>query len=304
MQERALASWTPVSSVPQPLDHSPLRAGAESASTRLSGSIAGPGHDLSNVVTALRLCADLIAEPGALTPSSAHLARELSAVVRTAERLTREAGGYTGKPADFSTTPEPEARIENLGRAVRNLWPLLAAVTGRRVDVQIAWLPCPGELQFSEESLSRILVNLVRNAADAMPSGGWVRITVQRGNRSLFSAAEAREHTAGDFIPRPANRRTALLIVEDNGEGIDPALLEYVFEPGFSTRRGEDSSPENAHRGLGLTVVRQLVEEAGGVVTAQNRSAGGARFLVELPLTNVTPCIRPEHVSYGASEAF
>lgn len=301
MQERALASWTPFSSLPQPLDDSQLSIGAESASYRFSGSMAGLGHDLSNVVTALQLCADLIGEPGVLTPAHAHLARELSAVVKAAERLTREARGDTRSAPEFRTTSEPEARIENLGGAVRNLWPLLAAVAGRRVDVQIAWMPCPGELQFSEENLSRVLVNLVRNAADAMPSGGWVRITVQRGNRVL-SSPETR--TAGDFIPRPANRRTALLTVEDNGEGIDPALLEYVFEPGFSTRRGDDSSPENAHRGLGLSVVRQLVEAAGGVVTAQNRPAGGARFLIELPLTNVTPCIRPEHVSHGASDAF
>lgn len=262
------------------------------------------GHDLSNVVTALRLCADLIAEPGVLTPSNAHLARELSSVVKAAERLTREARADGQSTPEFSTTSEPEARIENLGRAVRNLWPLLAAVAGRRVDVQIAWLPCPGELRFSEESLSRILLNLVRNAADAMPSGGWVRITVQRSDRNLLSAAEMRERTADDFVRRPANRRTALLTIEDNGEGIDPALLEYVFEPGFSTRRGDESSPENAHRGLGLSVVQQLVQEAGGVVTAQNRPAGGARFLVELPLTNVTPCIAPERVSPGVSRGF
>lgn len=303
MQQVALASWPPVSSPAQSVADCRLRAGGDSAAARSGGSIAGVGHDLSNVVMALRLCADLIGEPGVLTPANAHLARELSSVVNAAERLTREVCGHPDKRAEFLTAEEPEARIENLGRAVRNLWPLLAAVAGPRVDVQIAWLPCPGELRFSEENLSRVLLNLVRNAADAMPSGGWVRITVQRGNRNLLVSAEGRESAAGE-VPRPDNRRTAVVTVEDNGEGIDPALLEYIFEPGFSTRRGDDSSPEAAHQGMGLSIVRQLVEQAGGVVTGQNRPAGGARFVIELPLTNVTPCIHPEAVSDGVSDAF
>lgn len=294
MQERALAPWTPVSPLHQPLTEPRLRSGAEHVSTRRCASAAGLEHDLGNLITALRLCANLIGEPGVLTSEHAHLADELSAVVHAAELLTREACGSPERRTALPITPE--RRMENLGQAVRSLGPLMAAVAGPDVDVQVACMPCPGELRFSEESLSRVLLNLVRNAADARP--GWIRITVQRGgNRSLLSPAEMQERGKGSW-----RRRAALLTVEDNGTGIDPALLERIFEPGFSTRGGHSAG--ETHRGLGLSVVRQIVEEAGGTVTAQNRPAGGARFLIELPLTNVTPCSRPETVLPGVTDAW
>jgi two-component system cell cycle sensor histidine kinase/response regulator CckA len=165
-------------------------------------------------------------------------------------------------------------------------------------------MPCPGEIRLTEQSLSRVLMNLVRNAADAMPSGGKIRITVQRGGARLSARSADQDSALADRLPSPGKRRTVLLTVADNGPGILPATLERIFEPGFSTHRSGETAPHARHQGLGLSVVRDLLAEAGGTISAQNGAAGGARFLIELPLTNVTPCLPPERFSRGMSEAF
>lgn len=277
MHLSALAPWTRNAPLPHPLTGSQIRPAVESASPEWEEGSAGISHDLGNLITALRLCSDLIAEAGVLAPSHVHLAQELSAVVAAAERLTRESRTHSSTPSRMADVTE--RRVGNLGQAVRDLGPLMAAIAGPGVDVQIACMPCPGELRLTEPSLTRVLMNLVRNSADAMPSGGKIRITVQRNS------------------PGATSRRTVLLTVADNGPGIPSGLLERIFEPGFSMHNSASSGPELSHRGLGLSLVRQILTQAGGTISAQNGVAGGARFLIELPLTKVTPCLPREPLS-------
>ncbi|HET7346716.1 MAG TPA: ATP-binding protein [Acidobacteriaceae bacterium] len=301
MHLSALAPWTRNFPLPLSLNDSLLRPSDEPASPDRDPGSAGIQHDLGNLMTALRLCADLMAEPGILAPTYAHLAEQLSALVLATERLTRESSARLGD-ASFPMPALPERRVANLGQAVRDLAPLLSAMAGRHVDVQIACMPCPGEIHLTEASLSRVLMNLVRNAADAMPSGGKIRITAQRGGARLSARSADQDSAMVDRLPSPSKRRTVLLTVADNGPGILPATLQRIFEPGFSTHRSDASAPDSSHHGLGLSVVQQLLAQAGGTISAQNGAAGGARFLIELPLTNVTPCLPSERFSRGVSE--
>jgi two-component system, OmpR family, sensor histidine kinase ChvG len=123
-------------------------------------------------------------------------------------------------------------------------------------------------VRFTGEDLTRILVNLVKNASEAMPSGGRIRIGLRE---------------------RPSVAGTAAcldLTIEDNGPGIPEAALEKIFNSGYTTRAGNE--PGNGwpltHRGLGLAITRSIVEAAGGRIFAANRDQGGARFEIELPV--------------------
>jgi signal transduction histidine kinase len=276
-------------------------------------ALAGIVHDARNLVTALGLCAEMISEPGALSPRHGHYAAEIQSIVKTSTQLVQRlsdlcrvaAETQEKRAAAAETAEEP---VTDLADAVQRMGGLLTAVAGPVTQVQIACLPCRGELRLSEESLSRILTNLVRNAADAMPTGGRVRITAQQGGGGSFlwtlnddASGEPPASYLWDDAPHAATQppQTVVLTVEDDGPGIPTEFLERVFERGFSTRKTGRRWPENPHQGLGLNIVRQLVEAAGGTVHAAGAPGRGARFEIELPLTNVTPCLRSERVQNG-----
>jgi C4-dicarboxylate-specific signal transduction histidine kinase len=126
-----------------------------------------------------------------------------------------------------------------------------------RVEETIAG-PLP-PVPMSESRLVQVLVHLLVNAADALESGEsrpaapWVGVRV-------VSAPDA-----------------VRLFVEDNGPGIPEALVARVFEPFFTTK------PTGKGTGLGLSLCRQQLEQSGARIRAENRSEGGARFVVEFP---------------------
>jgi signal transduction histidine kinase len=281
-------------------------------------ALAGIAHDARNLVTALGLCAELIGEPGVLSPVHGHFATEIRSITTASANLVKRIAALArtaaqANPAQATTVRAveatvPDTPVADLSEAVRQMGSLLSAVAGPVTELQIACLPCRGQLRLSEESLSRILVNLVRNAADARPTGGRIRITTQRGGGESFlwtldgeTPAEQSAQYLWDDAPHPSTTlpHTVLLTVEDDGPGIPTEFLERVFDAGFTTRQGGRSWPESQHHGLGLSIVRQLVEEAGGTVRAMIPPSGGGRFEIELPLTNVTPSlpsVLPVHV--------
>jgi signal transduction histidine kinase len=249
-------------------------------------ALAGLAHDARNLVTALRLCAELLGEPGVLQPENAHYATEIAAMAEASAGLMRKLAALARAGRQREIAPE-ETPVTDVAETLRHLGGLLAAIAGPKIVVQTECLPCAGTLRLSEESLTRVLLNLVRNAADAMAEGGRIRITAQRGGGASFFwtlPEEMREDTV----------ETVVVTVEDNGAGIPPELVERIFEPGFSTRRSLAPWPEAQHQGLGLSIARQLVENAGGTIRAGSAGRQGARFEIELPLTKVTPSNPPK----------
>lgn len=260
-------------------------------------ALAGLVHDARNLVTALGLCAELLSEPGVLQPEYAHYATEIAAMAETSAGLMRKLAelARAGRQREIAPVEMP---VTDVAEALQHLGGLLSALAGPKIVVQTTCLPCPGTLRLSEESLTRILLNLVRNAADAMPEGGRIRITAQLGGGASFFWTVPDEMAARDGAAE-----TVALSVEDNGPGIRPDLLERIFEPGFSTRRSLAPWPEAQHQGLGLSIARQLVEDAGGTIRASSAGRRGARFEIELPLTNVTPCLPGEPTIVAGSGA-
>jgi signal transduction histidine kinase len=125
----------------------------------------------------------------------------------------------------------------------------------------------------------------VRNAAEAMPRGGSIRIGLRKRRGPAEGTLEAAE--AGQELS---------LTVEDTGSGIARKALERVFEAGFTTRAAGNSTENSAgggwpsaHRGLGLSITRSIVEAAGGRTYATNREGPGtpgrgACFEIVLPV--------------------
>jgi signal transduction histidine kinase len=264
-------------------------------------------HDARNVLSALKLYCELLAEPGVLTAGNSHYAQELIAISDTASKLVerlsepRRAGrqpvatsvchtaGRDGEaklgeanplqPNDLSEPWAAPERIDDFGRELLEMRPLLAGIAGPGISLEIGAMPCAGQSRLAKEDFTRVMLNLVRNASDAMPEGGRLRITAQYGEG--FSFLEP------GVLP-DSSPRTTILTIEDSGPGIPDGIREQIFLPGFTTRQAAPVWPELPHRGLGLSIVQELIEAAGGTVRACSSSGRGARFELELPITSGT----------------
>ncbi|HTX77152.1 MAG TPA: sensor histidine kinase [Terracidiphilus sp.] len=258
------------------------------AGTRQPGhSAAEVAHDARNMVTALELYSDLLSEPGVLTPDFLHYANELKLVASASRRLVEKLMVLDGRAANEEDEPEapawlhpvpasqaapllaqrlPGDPIDNLAREVEANRDLLDAIAGMSIPVTVKTEGGAQPVRLTAEDLTRVLVNLVKNAAEAMRGAGRIEIALREGK-------------AGNGAPE------LVLTVDDSGPGIREGLLDRVFEPGFTTHAGGEAEAgwPAAHRGLGLSITRSIVDAAGGRVHARNRSEGGARIVIELP---------------------
>lgn len=249
---------------PRPSGRDAFFAGKFIASRREKEPLDAIAHDARNVVTALELCCDLLAEPGVLSEEHRQFAAELRVIASAGSGLVEQLTALRiGGRAAKTTRSLP---IGDLAEEVQRLRRPLAALAGPKIALEMECLNCFGRVRLSQEGLTRILINLTRNAAEVMPQGGRIRITVQQGGGGSF--------LDGEHWPL----RTVPLCVQDSGPGIPAEQLEYLFDAGFSTKRAN-----RMNRGLGLSIVRHLAETAGGTARAVP-ALGGARFEVELPL--------------------
>jgi PAS domain S-box-containing protein len=128
----------------------------------------------------------------------------------------------------------------------------------RRIGLTRVLEASSSELPGDPDRIQQVIFNLLSNAVKFTPEGGAIRVSLRRDGNALE------------------------LVVEDSGPGIKPEFLPHVFE---RFRQDVSSLPRSGGLGLGLAIVRSLVELHSGTVTAANRPEGGARFTVRLPRT-------------------
>lgn len=202
-------------------------------------TLAGLVHDLNNVFETISEAAELLAEDD-------RWARLAATIQRSVDRGI----GIAGSLAEQSrVSQELEPVVERIEHFVQDSLALMkhAPVKIRRRIESGATIP--GQASDWE----RIFMNLLLNAAQAMPDGGDVVVEARKDDQALHIA------------------------VLDNGPGIPPALLKEIFKARFSTRSSK-------HSGMGLHIVASLVQKHGGKVAASNREdTTGAQFSIWLP---------------------
>jgi signal transduction histidine kinase len=206
--------------------------------------------------------------PVSLTPTGSGLA-QLELERAGAAIPGREPGPTSAENANRRWDLLPAVPIANLAAELLANRNLLAALAGPSIALTVHAEGGARSVRLTGEDLTRVMVNLVKNSTEAMPSGGRIHIGLREQ-----PAAQG----AADCL---------LLTVEDNGPGIPAEPLETIFTSGYTSHGTSDASNSNwtlSHRGLGLTISRSIVEGAGGRITAGNREHGGARFSIELPL--------------------
>jgi two-component system, OmpR family, sensor histidine kinase MtrB len=242
------------------------------------GFLGGVAHDLRNPLAALRLSSGTLlrGQVGTVDPSAR---RTLELVARQVGRLDRMIGDLLDRAAIESGTLELR-RGEVDGRALVIDVIDLYQSTLERHHLEADLPPEPLLFTCDPLRIEQVLGNLISNAIKYSPNGGEVRIglRVERG-RALFS-------------------------VTDPGIGIAPAELPHVFEP---FRRARSARQEIPGAGLGLSVVRRLVEAHGGEIRVTSVVGVGSTFCVSLPLgaaqgsSNETRAGRATRTSHSAA---
>ena len=124
--------------------------------------------------------------------------------------------------------------------------------------LQVIWLQQNFHVKADEDRLSRILTNLLDNAMKFTPTNGTIRVAVDRRNED-----------------------TVTLTVQDSGPGIPSEALPHLFEPFFQVSDHQKS--ESGGLGLGLSIVKTLVDLHHGSITVDSELGKGTKFTISLP---------------------
>lgn len=203
-------------------------------------------HEVRNPLSSIALNLELLEEE--IGRDEAESRALLRAITREVERLSALSSQYLSMAKNQPSSLEPELLAEIVEEAVEFMRPELRR---HAVELDLEIDPATPLVRADDAQLKQALFNLIRNAREAMPNGGTVRVAVG---------------------PRDGG---ATLCVEDEGPGIDPSVGEQPFDPFFTTKRHGT--------GLGLAVTRQIVTAHGGKIRYETRAEGGSRFVIELP---------------------
>lgn len=216
---------------------------------RLAGGIS---HDFNNILNVIAVSADFLLEA---TPPGDERREDVEEIRRAADRaagLTRQLVAFSRRQVLHPERIDVNAVIHTMERTLRLLLGADVALA-----LQLARDPCWVEVDPGQ--LEQVIVNLVVNARDAMPTGGMVTISTEPSTRD-------------------DGERILALVVSDTGHGVDESLKDRIFEPFFTTKDPDKGS------GLGLASVYGIVRQSGGTVTVARGVEGrGAMFRVELP---------------------
>ncbi len=226
---------------------------------RLAGGIA---HDFNNLLTAIRGNAELMSHRVKADPA---MAAEVDEILHAADRaasLTRQLLAFSRKQVLQPVALDLNEIVGAVARMARRL-------IGTEVQLRLDLAESVLQVLADSAQVEQLLLNLIVNARDAMPSGGM--IAVHTANVRL--TGQSPEIVQAGIAPGPF----VLLAVADEGIGMDQATQARIFEPFFTTKETGRGT------GLGLSTVYGIVRQTGGAITVTSERGKGASFRVYLP---------------------
>lgn len=226
------------------------------------GSLAGGvAHDFNNLLSVILNFSEFALDT--LAPDSSARA-DIEQVMIAAQK----AGSLTRQLLTFSRQQILAPQVVAVEQRVSGLQIMLARLLGEHIQLRMAAAPGLGRVYGDPGQIDQVIINLCLNARDAMPDGGVLAVETSNVRLGADYVAEHPEVRAGDYV---------LLSVSDAGTGIDPAIVERIFEPFFSTKE------QGRGTGLGLSTVFGIVKQSGGHITVITELGQGTTFNVYLP---------------------
>ena len=171
-----------------------------------------------------------------------------SVIIRQVEEMKKLVDEFSR----FARLPEVRPRPDNFIRMLEESLALFREAH-KEVDFQLETRREPPVFAFDPDQMGRVMTNILNNAVTAMKGEGRVHLLLDIDDTSGLR-----------------------LTISDTGSGLDPAVLDRIFDPQVTTKSGG--------QGLGLAIVRNIISGHGGFIRAQNRREGGARFIIEMPM--------------------
>jgi PAS domain S-box-containing protein len=224
---------------------------------QLAGGVA---HDFNNLLTVIKNAAYFLEEDLAEGTQSRSDATDIR---RAAER----AAGITRQLLTLSRRGKAQRQSLELDQVVGGFVPMLRSLVGEQVKLNIRRATVPSIIG-DVGQLEQVVMNLVVNARDAMPTGG--RLTIETSATDLDAeAAAARALAPGRYV---------VLSVTDTGSGMDRETQQRIFEPFYTTKVAGKGT------GLGLSIVHGVVTQAGGSIFVYSEVGHGTTFRIYFPV--------------------
>ncbi len=237
---------------------------------QLAGGVA---HDFNNLLTAISGHCDLLLlrhDPGDTDYA------DLQQIYQNANR----AAGLVSQLLAFSRKQTLQPEPLDLRDTLADLTHLLNRLVGEKVTLTLSHDPTLEAIRADKRQLEQVLLNLVVNARDAMPTGGQIRIETESLKLSKPLLRDKVTVPEGDYV---------VLRVSDQGVGIPSDKMNKIFEPFYTTKRTGEGT------GLGLSMVYGIVKQSGGFVFVDSQVGSGTSFSLMFPMIDaaVSPAPAP-----------
>lgn len=221
------------------------------------GSMAsGVAHEFNNLMTVM------LGTLSQLERGIAEGSRDRQRLER-AQWAARQAGRLTQQMLSFARRQFHDNRVIDLNAALGDFDDILRQMAGAGIAVTLDLAPGPLPAELDAGQFEMALLNLVRNAADAMPGGGRIAV---RTRRTGAAGGEAGGVPGGVEVS-----------VEDGGTGMTPEVVRRAVEPFFTTK------PKGAGTGLGLSMVNGFAAQSGGAMRIDSTPGRGTTITLAFP---------------------
>jgi len=261
---------------------------------RLAGGIA---HDFNNMLTGILLCCDLLS---AGLESGGWKGSELRRHVDEVRMAGEQGAALTQQLLASARRQAAEPRPIAINEVVTSTENLLRRLIGEQIELVVtldraldpALLSGAGWVLADPAQMRQVLLNLVLNARDAMPRGGKITLSTRAAE---FPGGESlREFPGGSENSRVRN--SVSLTVRDDGCGMDAETRARLFEPFFTTKN------PGAGTGLGLAMVRRIVDGAGGKIEVESEPGRGTCIEVFFPAIECSAGVFPNEADRKAAQ--
>jgi len=234
-----------------------LRAQRMESIGTLAGGIA---HDLNNVLAPILMSIGMLKEDVQDADSLA--------LLRTIEVSAQRGANLIRQVLTFARGVEGKRQEVRLADVLKELEHILSETIPRNIAIQLTVTDDLWPVQGDPTQLHQVLLNLCVNARDAMPTGGRINISAKNVRLDDHYVAMNIDAHVGRYVR---------IDVEDNGTGIDAAILDKIFDPFFTTK------PVGQGTGLGLATTQTIIKSHGGFIRAYSEPNNGTRFRIYLP---------------------